>query len=49
MPGIRMAEALTIICGGHIRSSAGERGETRNFGQPREWFDYWGDRERGDG
>lgn len=44
LPGIRMAEALTGVCGGHIRASTGERGESRNFGQPAEWFDYWGER-----
>ena len=44
LPGIRMAEALTCVSGGHIRTSAGIGGETRNWGEPREWFDYWGDR-----
>lgn len=44
LPGIRMAEALTCLQGGHIRTSGGGRGESRNFGQPREWFDYWGER-----
>jgi hypothetical protein len=44
LPGIRMAEALTAVCGGHIRASTGERGESRNFGQPAQWFDYWGER-----
>lgn len=44
LPGIRMAEALTGICGGHIRTSTGQRGESRNFGQPAKWFDYWGER-----
>jgi methane monooxygenase PmoA-like len=44
LPGIRMAEALTGVCGGHIRSSFGGKGERQIFGQPAEWFDYWGDR-----
>jgi hypothetical protein len=44
LPGIRMAEQLTAVCGGHIRTSGGGKGESRNFGQPREWFDYWGER-----
>jgi hypothetical protein len=44
LPGIRMAEALTGVCGGHIRSSFGGKGERRIFGQPAEWFDYWGER-----
>jgi hypothetical protein len=44
LPGIRMAEALTGVCGGHIRSSTGAHGESRIFGQPAEWFDYWGER-----
>jgi hypothetical protein len=44
LPGIRMAEALTAVCGGHIRSSRGQGGERRNFGEPAEWFDYWGER-----
>ncbi len=45
LPGIRMAERLTAIQGGHIRASGGRKGETRIFGQPAEWFDYWGDRQ----
>jgi hypothetical protein len=44
LPGIRMAEALTGTSGGHIRASTGQRGETRIFGTPAKWFDYWGDR-----
>ncbi|MEX2538305.1 MAG: DUF6807 family protein, partial [Actinomycetota bacterium] len=44
LPGIRMAEALTCVCGGHLRSSDGGRGETQIFGKPAEWFDYWGER-----
>jgi hypothetical protein len=44
LPGIRMAEALTGVCGGHIRSSTGAHGESRIFGQPAQWFDYWGER-----
>lgn len=52
LPGIRMAEALTSVCGGHIRASiqleSGEMGstggETRIFGKPATWFDYWGER-----
>ncbi len=44
LPGIRMAEVLTCVSGGHLRASTGERGESRIFGQPAEWFDYWGER-----
>lgn len=44
LPGIRMAEALTCVCGGHLRASTGQRGESRIFGTPARWFDYWGER-----
>ncbi len=44
LPGIRMAEALTGVCGGHIRSSFGGKGERQIFGERAEWFDYWGER-----
>jgi hypothetical protein len=44
LPGIRMAEALCCVSGGHLRSSAGAKGERRIFGEKVEWFDYWGER-----
>jgi hypothetical protein len=44
LPGIRMAENLTGVYTGHIRSSSGTKGETRTFGNPNAWFDYWGER-----
>jgi hypothetical protein len=44
LPSLRIAEALTAVCGGHIRSSHGGKGEGRTMGVPAQWIDYWGER-----
>jgi hypothetical protein len=44
LPGIRMAEALTGACGGHIRSSHGGKGERGTMSVGAQWIDYYGDR-----
>ncbi len=44
LPGIRMAEALTGVYTGHIRSSHGGKGERGTMSVPAQWIDYYGDR-----
>jgi hypothetical protein len=40
MPGVRLAERLTVNGGGHMRNSRGQVGEQQCFGQPAEWVDH---------
>jgi len=40
MPGLRVAEALTPVCGGAIRNSEGGVGEADCMGKPAAWLDY---------
>jgi hypothetical protein len=44
LPGVRVAEPLTGVCGGHLRASGERKGEGRIMGEPATWIDYWGER-----
>lgn len=44
MPGIRIAESLTGVCGGTITASHGGVGEPETMGKPAAWIDYHGPR-----
>lgn len=44
LPGIRVAEVLTVAVGGTMINSRGQTGELGTFGQPAEWLDISGER-----